>query len=179
MRQALKLHPDSRSAAVTRLEARVVRLSATGLSLRFELTGDVVGLVVPRRQDPERADELWRTTCFEAFLQEAGGDGYCEVNLSPSTRWAAYGFDGYRAGMRTLQLGAPPSIAVDAGPDHLTLSATLDLASLARPCRLGLTAVTEDADGTIAYWSLAHPPGRADFHHPDCLALELAPTEPK
>ena len=35
-----------------------------------------------------RADELWRTTCFELFLRPDGGRGYVELNLSPSERWA-------------------------------------------------------------------------------------------
>ena len=25
----------------------------------------------------------------------------------------------------------------------------------------------------MSYWALAHPPGKPDFHHPDCFALEL------
>ena len=38
---------------------------------------------------------------------------------------------------------------------------------------LGLSAVIEEADGNVSYWALAHPPGKPDFHHSDCLALEL------
>jgi hypothetical protein len=40
----------------------------------------------------------------------------------------------------------------------------------------GLCAVIEEADGTISYWALAHPPGAPDFHHPDCFVLELPPA---
>jgi hypothetical protein len=39
--------------------------------------------------------------------------------------------------------------------------------------RLGLSAVIEETNGTISYWAVAHPPGKADFHHSDCFALEL------
>jgi len=39
--------------------------------------------------------------------------------------------------------------------------------------KLGLSAVIEEADGTKSFWALAHPPGRPDFHHPDCFALTL------
>jgi hypothetical protein len=41
------------------------------------------------------------------------------------------------------------------------------------PWRLGLSAVIEEAGGGLSYWALAHPPGKADFHHSDCFALEL------
>jgi hypothetical protein len=37
----------------------------------------------------------------------------------------------------------------------------------------GLSAVIADKDGRTAYWALAHPPGKADFHHKDCFALQL------
>ena len=41
------------------------------------------------------------------------------------------------------------------------------------PWQLGLSAVIEEADGRLSYWALAHPPGKPDFHHSDCFALEL------
>jgi hypothetical protein len=44
------------------------------------------------------------------------------------------------------------------------------------PWRLGLSAVIEDRSGQKSYWALAHPPGRPDFHHEDCFALELTPA---
>ena len=48
----------------------------------------------------------------------------------------------------------------------------LDTAALPpKPWSIGLSAIIEEEDGTISYWALAHPPGRPDFHHPDCLAL--------
>src|SRR4051812_47799940 len=44
-----------------------------------------------------RADELWKTTCFEAFWAVPGQRGYWEVNFSPSKRaWNVYFFDDYR-----------------------------------------------------------------------------------
>ena len=39
--------------------------------------------------------------------------------------------------------------------------------------KLALSAVIEELDGTKSYWALAHPPGKPDFHHPDCFALTL------
>jgi hypothetical protein len=42
-----------------------------------------------------------------------------------------------------------------------------------RPWRLALTAVIEHATGALSYWSLHHPPGPPDFHHPDGFALKI------
>ena len=39
--------------------------------------------------------------------------------------------------------------------------------------RLGLSAVIEEMSGRKSYWALAHPPGKADFHHSDCFGREL------
>lgn len=174
MRQALTLHPDFRCAPVEGIEAEAVRTPG-GLTLHYSLTGDLDRLRLPPRAAPERTDELWRHTCFEAFIASDGG-GYYEFNVSPSTQWAAYRFDGYREGLAPFELYAP-SIAGEMGDGRLELRIVLDLADAALPengtWRIGLSAVMETADGGLSYWALRHPPGKADFHHADCFALEL------
>jgi hypothetical protein len=42
--------------------------------------------------------------------------------------------------------------------------------------RVGLSVVIEESSGRKSYWALAHPPGKADFHHSDCFACELPPA---
>jgi hypothetical protein len=44
---------------------------------------------------------------------------------------------------------------------------------------MGLSAIIEESDGTKSFWALAHPPGKPDFHHPDCFTLELPAAEPE
>jgi hypothetical protein len=55
------------------------------------------------------------------------------------------------------------------------LNASLDDPAFGGPGKwlAAITAVIEEADGTKSYWALNHPPGKPDFHHPDCFALEL------
>lgn len=43
----------------------------------------------------------------------------------------------------------------------------------AGPWEASLSAVIEEADGTISYWALAHPSDKPDFHHPDSFVLDL------
>lgn len=177
MTLALTPHPDTPCDAVERIEVNLARSGPAGLALRFVASGDIAAVRLPAAQARERADELWTATCFEAFLRKAGGGGYYEFNLSPSNRWAAYGFDGYREGM-----ASPEGVALT----HLTqrtdgrlyeLVATLDLAGLphlpAGDWRLGLSAVIEETSGAKSYWALAHAPGKPDFHHPDAFAFDL------
>ncbi len=176
MRHALKLHPHSH-LIVTGVEAEAERSPPGILTLRYGLTGEISRLSVPPPGAATRADELWRHTCFEAFVGAVGGEGYYEFNFAPSRHWAAYRFDGYRQGMTLAQDVAAPAIEVEVTGERLDLRVVLDLGTAALPpeaaWRLGLSAVVEGADDSRAYWALAHPPGKADFHHADCFALEL------
>jgi len=173
MRQTLRLHPDSSCAAVQGVEVEVVR-SGPFLALRYLVLGVTPDLVLPPPAGPLRTDGLWRHTCFEAFVRTPGEDAYCEVNLAPSTQWAAYRFASYRQGMTAADDVGDPGIVLQPSGDGLELSAAVAPGvPLNAPCRLGLSAVIESADGGVSYWALAHPPGRPDFHHADCFALEL------
>jgi hypothetical protein len=110
---------------------------------------------------------LWEATCFEAFVAAGAGGGYYELNISPSTEWAAYEFDDYRAGMRTLELSAPPRIDVVAAADELRVTGSIATAALpiARwPLELGLAAVVADRDGGRTFYALRHARDTADFH---------------
>jgi hypothetical protein len=178
MRVALTLHPDSRCTATTRIDVEVARPDTGTLVLTYALTGDPADLRIPPATTPERADGLWEHTCFEVFVRASTGSGYYELNFAPSTRWAAYRFSDYRNGMCVAEQVGPPRIEVHATATRYTLQASLTFDRLPdlpddAPWRLGLSAVIEETSGNQSHWALAHPPGRADFHHSDCFALEL------
>lgn len=137
-------------------------------------------LCTPPRVRSRRADKLWEITCFELFLHPAGSSAYYEFNFSPSSEWAAYAFDDYRFGMRTLDLildpcvHPEPELEPEESANEFALEAEVDLASIAPgPLRMGLSAVIEEKNGSRSYWALVHPEGKADFHHPDSFALQL------
>jgi hypothetical protein len=179
--RSLTRHTDASTAPITGINAEAIRRGSL-LMLRYQVGGVTDELLLPATSASVRTDELWRHTCFEAFVRGGDGDGYLELNLSPSTQWAAYRFSGYREGVTTAEV-APAGIAVVATDGILELSASVDLAgaglALDGTWRVGLSAVIEDRAGGISYWALAHPPGKADFHSPDCFALELpAPERP-
>jgi len=144
------------------------------LILAFVVSGIISDLRMPPVVAAARADELWRHTCFEAFVRPSTGSTYYEFNFSPSTQWAAYQFSSYRSGMRDATEIAAPRIEVRSTAESYTLQAALELEALSLPWRLGLSAVLEETNGHKSYWALAHPPGNADFHHADCFALELS-----
>ncbi|MET0246779.1 MAG: DOMON-like domain-containing protein [Sphingomonas sp.] len=160
-------HPDFPPLAVTGVEVSLTRHDGRHWSLDYVVDG-TGELVVPDPAAPARTDELWKHTCFELFV--AGDAGYVEFNLSPSTRWAAYRFDGYRKGGRDLPLDSEPQVTRRADG----LGAQLLLPALSGVnWRVALTSVIEETGGRISYWSLAHPRSKPDFHDPACFVLQL------
>lgn len=202
MRVPLQLHPDSVSGAVDEVMVNVGRTRDGSLKLRFATRGALKRLCLPpsSSERPVRTDNLWKHTCFEAFIGEADSDAYYEFNLAPSRDWACYRFEAYRSRMTSPRAALAPRIetwlhlpraadrARGVDEDHagtvrnfaepfFDLCATIDLRPFTFrddcPWRLGLSAVIEERNGNKAYWAAAHPPGVADFHHRDCFAIEL------
>lgn len=164
--------------AATGIDVAVARARPGGLALRYVVSGRIADLRMPAAAEPARADGLWRHTCFEAFVRAAPAAAYYEFNFAPSMQWAAYRFDGYRNGMGVAGGVGAPRIETRSDSARFELQATIELDGLPdlpadAAWRFGLSAVVEEADGEISYWALAHPPGKADFHHSDCFALEL------
>lgn len=183
MSLTLSPHPETPCAAVSRLEVNLARAAPASLALRYLVNGDIAALSIPAAVQRARADELWTTTCFEAFLRIGQGSGYIELNLSPSNRWAAYRFDDYRQGMAEESGVILRHLTQRASERQYELVATLDLAGVAgldpdAPWRLAVSAVIETVGGGKSYFALAHAPGKPDFHHPDAFAFDLPPVEP-
>ena len=178
MRQVLKLHPDSRCTAATRIEVEAVRPRPGKLVLHYLVTGRMKDLRLPPVTAATRTDALWRHSCFEAFVRESPGAAYYEFNFAPSTQWAAYRFSDYRSGMSVASEISAPRVEVRSSGECYELQASLELDRLSSlpsdaAWRLGLSVVIEEMSGRKSYWALAHPPGKADFHHSDCFAHEL------
>lgn len=144
------------------------------------LFGDPSAIAIPPRMAPDRTDRLWEQSCCELFVKAADRDAYFEFNFSPSTRWAAYRFSGYRSGMEVARGVSAPEIAMRVAPGSTILTARVDLSKLpglpgGADWPVGISAVIEDRDGGKSFWALKHPsPDKPDFHHPDCFALVLA-----
>ena len=169
----LKPHPDTLSEAVGRARVDVERGAEGRLSLRYFLGGFRERLRFPAQTMPIRADELWKHTCFEAFIRGANSEAYYEFNFAPSTQWAAYRFDRYREGMSVAYDVPPPTPQIRSRPTVFELTVIVQLRQIPGPWRVALSAVGEDAYGAKSYWALAHPPGKPDFHHADAFVLEL------
>lgn len=144
--------------------------------LRFAVEAPSDYLAVPPWRGPDRADNLWQTTCFELFARRPGDTSYAEYNFSPSGQWAAYAFADYRDRLDDIFPECTPQISLETGDQWLHCQIVLELPEpwASAPLAIGLSAVIEEIDGTKSYWALSHPAkGPPDFHHPDCFALHL------
>ena len=115
----------------------------------------------------QRRDELWTTTCFEAFLALQEQPGYWEINLAPNGDWAVYRFEDYRTGQSQQHLDNPPSVTLRRWHHQLRLDAQLNLSSWwpDEHCpELALTTVLDRGANGISHWALRHGDTRADFH---------------
>ena len=128
--------------------------------------------VIPESAEPDRADELWKTTCFEAFLRPLGEESYLEWNFAPSGQWAAYEFSGYRANRVPAEVEAPPYIRVEDNFTWWALGATIAVPADTN-WELGLSAVLEEKGGKKSYWALGHAGEEPDFHNAGCFAARL------
>ena len=167
MQARLIPHPETPSMFVDGVDVQIER-DGLLLWLRYTIGGDPSGIIWPGTAEPARTDDLWRHTCFEAFV--ATDEGYIEYNLSPSGRWASYRFDRPRTGMRDADEAAVV-LGMDEAFDQMALEARLELPPCAKA--LGLSCVIEHRDGGFSYWALIHPSAKPDFHHPDSFVLEL------
>lgn len=182
MHAPLVRHPSTPDDILTSITVTVDTLTSERLALRYRIGGDIDRLALPAQKPGKFQDQLWRHTCLETFIAFADGDEYFELNFSPSSEWAVYRFDSYRAGMTPLYPAPPPRLIVQRRDGELATDIDIDLGAIAgltaqqikdRGLRLAVSAVMQDERGGISYWALAHPPGKPDFHHRDGFVLRL------
>lgn len=178
MTELLQIHPSVPCCAAIQIEVTITRPRSCCLELSYVITGQLKELSLPPTAAVKRADELWRHTCFEAFIRTAQTE-YYEFNFSPTSAWAAYRFSDYRCDQSVAVIPIP-IVTVRSSSDRYSLQASLQLESLYVPeqplWHLGLSAVVEDKSGRLSYWALAHASGKPDFHRPESFVREISPV---
>jgi hypothetical protein len=167
----LTCHPETPSAAVRGIRARVARRHTQMLEVSYAIDCELARLLIPPPRPPRFAERLWQHSCCELFVARKGESAYREFNFSPSGEWAAYAFTRYREGLPLRDEALSPEIAVHSSTRELRLDAAIACAP--GKLQLGLSAVIEEAGGALSYWALRHVPGKPDFHHPSSFSLEL------
>jgi hypothetical protein len=179
----LECHPSTRTESVRAIQVLVRRAASAELQLTFRLDGDISRISIPAPVAPRIGTELWRHTCFEAFINLQGQTAYHEFNFAPSGEWCLYALSGYRKGDPVADETMRPQIALRANGSRLELDALVRLDTLSSvhsraSLRIGLSAVIETSDG-LSYWALRHPANKPDFHDAAGFTLLLEPPGPE
>jgi hypothetical protein len=145
------------------------------LELHYRLSGPLQRLRLPSQiagEPPQRRDQLWQSTCFEAFIGRAGQPGYWELNLAPNGDWNCYALNGYRQGLQPEpRIQALPFVLkqrqLEGELDQLELTLSLPIGALipaASALELSVTAVLDDVSHGCSYWAWLHSGPEPDFH---------------
>jgi hypothetical protein len=145
------------------------------LELHYRLSGPLQRLRLPSQiagEPPQRRDQLWQSTCFEAFIGRAGQPGYWELNLAPNGDWNCYALNGYRQGLQPEpRIQALPFVLkqrqLEGELDQLELTLSLPIGALipaASALELSVTAVLDDVSHGCSYWAWRHSGPEPDFH---------------
>jgi len=177
LRADLLPHSANPTLPALRLAAEIER-AGERFELRYELQGELAGVLFPPPAAPWRTDGLWRHTCFELFCAVPGGSAYYEFNFSPAGAWAAYRFGGYRERLADPELRAAPLVTLGESGEAATVDVRLDVTGLPRlaphaPLEVALAAVVETRGHAIGHFALAHPAEQADFHDRRGFLLNL------
>ena len=145
------------------------------LELHYRLSGPLQRLRLPSQiagEPPQRRDQLWQSTCFEAFIGRAGQPGYWELNLAPNGDWNCYALNGYRQGLQPEpRIQALPFVLkqrqLEGELEQLELTLSLPIGALipaASALELSVTAVLDDVSHGCSYWAWRHSGTEPDFH---------------
>lgn len=124
-----------------------------------------------------RKNELWKTTCFEAFLKPKTQEHYWEINLNSSGDWNFYFLEAYRKNLieETQAHVSSFQATLTKGIFHLEIETYLPFLNhesiWISPC-----VILESQKGEKSYWSIHHPESQPNFHASGSFVHELKET---
>lgn len=150
-------------------------LRGTTIDLIFKITDPqklVRDTLVPGTfagTEAKRADDLWKTTCFEAFWGLRGTKEYWEFNISPSgKKWNCYKFEDYRD-------PSPAEQSLDYQLKEVTITEDTIECSLrgktVLPSVEASLCVILKTESGLHYFSKEHVEKRPNFHSRDSFVL--------
>ena len=118
----------------------------------------------------QRANELWKATCFELFISPRESLNYWELNISTSKEWNCYAFDNYKENMREEKNISIPNIEITQKKDTYILSCELNFGIggvSPEHSNFNLAIILLDTDRVRHFYSINKKNGIVDFHNKD------------
>ena len=156
------------------------------IGVEYDIYGVLSHLVIPEQVSGttgKRLDDLWRHTCFELFVKEAGENknAYLECNFAPSGAWNVYSFSSHRKEMMQADVATIPEITTTPTKKIYSLRAEVDLTGLisdSSAVEVGVSCIVENRNGKQGHWAISHLGETPDFHDPRSFLIRLIGTSP-
>lgn len=146
-----------------------IELQHNKFKIEYEITADLSPYNFPKKSKQQRADELWRDTCFELFITNRSSDEYYEINTSPSTKWNAYHFQNYKEDMSESDVFSVPSIISQKLDNRYSFSFEMAFQEdiFEKELLVNLAIILLDRDCVRHFYSIHRREGSPDFHDRD------------
>jgi hypothetical protein len=149
-----------------------LRLHAGAIELQFQLQ-DPHKMIQDIPADFQkiswvRENDLWKSTCFEAFWARKGEKSYWELNLSLLGKWNLYFFSDYRSLLKSSADFQLQAVSWNDGILSVQLKNYVSLENI----EANLCSVLKDREDKIHHMSACHRPEKADFHWREAFILE-------
>lgn len=140
------------------------------LELTYRIEGEALKniQIEALKKNPQRKDDLWKSTCFELFGGEVQSPAYFELNLSLTGDWNVYQFSNYRAGMTPAKVLVTPQIELQRSANLLEVQ--IRLSEIDQFIQLKTlefqpaVVLFHQSQKICSYWTSQHPSPKADFH---------------
>lgn len=148
---------------------------------QIDFTNNKIGLIEPikaRSVLNQRRNEIWKATCFEAFLKSPKSSEYLELNFNPDGDWNCYHFQDCRLPQPPQEVPHVVSVFYSFEKDSSTFRYDIRLDSnftktfsQLSTLDVGLTSILLMKDKSKNYFALRHTAEKPDFHKPDSFII--------
>ena len=149
-----------------------VNIIGKKLTLTFTVKGSLENYIFPKEQLIKRANELWKASCFELFLENSKSEGYYELNFSASLAWNFYYLEYYRAKVQEVELTTEPTIQIRENKNSYGIELILEGYDFEIFDSCNLTAILLTEKDKRTFWSIQPMEDIPDFHN-RCYFINL------
>ncbi len=153
------------------LDADLQLISADCIEVLFKWQDKSKQIIFAEGPVAGRFHELWKQTCFEAFVQPVGDSKYFEINLNTHKAWNVYEFENYREPQPPVECAAADVIDVQIKEDFLRARIKFNKMEF-KKLKVSLCAVLNLKETGTTYWSFQHVDAKPNFHHFGSFVIE-------
>ena len=163
MQKTLTSHTSIDNVSIT----STLNIFPKKVHLTFMLNGEIKNYIVPNKEKLKRANELWKTTCFELFLANSKEEKYYELNISPTLAWNFYTLSEYRAVPKEVAEEIEPLIMSRRDEENYEITFELESKTVNFEAfdTFNLACILLSNAKKRTFWSLNPQHGLPDFHN--------------